>query len=60
MTGTSILITRAQQGARANADICHAACDLTGDGIETMECGAESGTRHARCRRGSSLTFGKR
>jgi hypothetical protein len=27
----------AQQGARANADICHAACILTGHEIETVE-----------------------
>jgi hypothetical protein len=32
-TGKSV-----QQGARANAGICHAACSLTNDGIETAVC----------------------
>jgi hypothetical protein len=42
----------AEQGARANAGICHAACFLTSNAIEATECGSSCCTRRARSRRG--------
>ena len=49
----------AEQGARANVHIGHASCYRFLFRIEASDRVAESGTSHARCGRGSSLTFGK-
>jgi len=50
---------KAEQDARANAGTCHASCDGICFRNETKEWVARCGTRRAKSRRGSSLTFGK-
>jgi len=49
----------AEQGARANVHIGHASCYSTLYRFEVSDRVSEQGTSHARCGRGSSLTFGK-
>jgi hypothetical protein len=49
----------AQQGARANVHIGHASCYPILLRSESSDRVFELGTSHARCGRGSSLTFGK-
>jgi hypothetical protein len=48
----------AEQGARANAGICHAACDRKCFRSEIAECESQCCTRRASSHRGSSMTLG--